>query len=461
MDGLLETTSNDNLNLFSQLGRNINIHDLFNYLHKSWRQDKLKTIAIIFNARDRINGKKEKKISNQCMLWLKEYHNPIYKKNIITYINNYGCWNDLNYLINYSNNNNYEYKLFAEQLKKDKDLLNNNENISLCAKWIINPNTRKTIKIARYLFEDIKNYHEKYRKEYIIPLRKRLDIIETKLCNKDWENIDYSKIPTGALRKYKNAFIKNDRDSYNSYLNDVATNKIKMKITGLLPHEIIKKYLDCNLTYDETLELQWNTFIDTYKNVEGIVPIVDISGSMFSGLSNIKPVYVSIALGLLISSINKGFLHNKIITFSEIPVFLEITGEKLHEKIKCILKSPFGLNTDFLKVADLLISNDFEYKKLICFTDMQFDNCTKTTIEDIHNQFINKFIDNNKEIPELIYWNLNNSFNNIPINNSMRNTSLLSGFSEQLLYAILENDNLTPEILMNKILQPYYSNILI
>ena len=209
MNGLLDTTNNNNLDLFIQLVRNMNIYDLYNYLRKSWEQDKLKTIAIIFNSRDRNKGKKEKTISNRCLIWLKETDNNIYKKNILTYINNYGCWNDLNYIIKHSKNNKYEYKLFADQLKKDKaiiDNLNNDDddnyikeiNISLCAKWVINPNTDKTIKIARYLFDDIKNYHERYRKEYIIPLRKRLDLVETKLCNKEWDKIEYSKIPTGA-----------------------------------------------------------------------------------------------------------------------------------------------------------------------------------------------------------------------------------------------------------------------
>lgn len=473
MNGLLDTTNNNNLDLFIQLVRNMNIYDLYNYLRKSWEQDKLKTIAIIFNSRDRNKGKKEKTISNRCLIWLKEIDNNIYKKNILTYINNYGCWNDLNYIIKHSKNNKYEYKLFADQLKKDKaiiDNLNNDDddnyikeiNISLCAKWVINPNTDKTIKIARYLFDDIKNYQERYRKEYIIPLRKRLDLVETKLCNKEWDKIEYSKIPAGALRKYKKCFIKNDNDSYSSFLKDISGNKIKMKITGLLPHEIIKKYMDNNLIYDETLELQWKTFTDTYKNIEGIIPIVDISGSMFSGSSNVIPIYVSIALGLLISSINNGFLHNKIITFSPFPVFLEIEGENLNEKIGNILKSPFGLNTDFLKVADLIINNNIEYKKLICFTDMQFDCCVNSkSIENIHKEFINKFLNNNKEVPELIYWNLNGIYNNFPINNDMEKTSIISGFSEQLLYAILENDKLNPEIIMNKILEPYYKHILI
>jgi hypothetical protein len=253
---ILNTTNNANLDLFIQLVRGINKIDLINYLNKSWELSKIKTLAIIFNSRDRLKGKKEKEISNFCLLWLKSYHNQIYRKHILIYINEYGCWNDLNYIIKKTKNHNYEYKLFAEQLIKDKELLENDDNISLCAKWVISPNDKRIIKIARHLFDDIKNYQEKYRKEYIIPLRKRLDIIENKLCNKDWEHIEYSKIPAKALSIYKKCFIKNDKEKYAEFLSNVANNKIKLKISGLLPHEIIKKYYDSDLSnIDETLEL--------------------------------------------------------------------------------------------------------------------------------------------------------------------------------------------------------------
>ena len=490
------TTDNANLDLFIKLVRGVNKIDLISYLNKSWELSDKKTLAIIFNSRDRLKGKKEKAISNFCLLWLKKYHNNIYKKHLLIYINEYGCWNDLNYIINNSKNHNYEYKFFAEQLKKDKKLLENDKNISLCAKWVISPNNKKTIKIARHLFDDIKNFQEKYRKEYITPLRKKLDIIESKMCNKDWEHIEYSKVPAKALSVYKKCFIKNDKEKYSQFLDDISNNKIKLKISGLLPHEIIKKYLDnCLNTIDETLELEWKAFVDIYRHQDdfnGIIPIVDVSGSMFDNSTNVKPIYVSIALGLLISELNTGYLHNKIMTFSRNPTFFTIQGETLRDKIKNLSGAPFGLNTDFLKVADLIIATSildpqFSYKKIICLTDMQFDNATNNNNSyhnsyhnfmnamnainannnddnddnNIHKLFMNKFKNSNLEIPELIYWNLNGKYNNFPIDTKYENTSIISGFSEQLLNVILKNDKINHVSLMEQILEPYYCNILI
>jgi hypothetical protein len=475
---ILNSTNNANLDLFTQLVRGINKNDLTNYLDKSWELSKIKTLAIIFNSRDRIKGKKEKEISNFCLLWLKIFHNDIYKKHILIYINEYGCWNDLNYIIKKTKIHNYEYKLFAEQLKKDKELLENNENISLCSKWVISPNNKRVIKIARYLFDDIKNYQERYRKEFITPLRKKLDIIERKLCNKNWDEIDYSKVPAKALSMYKKCFIRNDNDKYQAFLNDVSNNKIKLKISGLLPHEIIKKYFDSRLIdIDETLELEWKAFINLYQNTDkfnGIIPIVDVSGSMFDCSSSIKPIFVSIALGLLISECNTGYLHNKIMTFSRNPIFIDIEGETLRDKIKSISKAEFGLNTNFLNIADLIIEKSlsepsFLYKKIICLTDMQFD-IANSNVNDYyndnsynnnHNIFMNKFKNKNLEIPELIYWNLSSKYNTFPIDITFENTSIISGYSEQILKAILNNDKINPLSLMEQILEPYYKNILI
>lgn len=467
-------TNNPNLDLFIKLVRQINQDDLEKYLEESWKYDKIKTIAIIFNSRDRINGKKEKLISNYSILWLKKNHNDIYKKNILTYINNYGCWNDLNYIIKMTKKNNYEYKLFAEQLKKDIENYNNgNHNqISLCSKWVISPNNPNVIKLARYLFNnELNNYHEKYRKDIIKPLRTHLDLLETKLCNKNYEAIDYKKIPSKALSMYVKTFRKNDCEKYEKYLEDVKNNKCNMKITGLLPHEIIKKYIEVNKLkdIDETLELQWKTFVENFKNenndnYEDIIPIVDVSGSMFSTDNKIKPIFVSVALGLFLSELNKNELHNKIITFSESPTFMEIKGDNLRDRIKSLLNAPFGLNTDFLKIADLIINTNIYHYKIICFTDMQFDKCydeNKYNLEEIHNLFMSKFRDNNYIEPLLIYWNLNGNYNECPINNNLKNTSILSGFSEQLLKIILKSNDVNPVSLMEDVLKPYYNNILI
>ena len=57
----LETTNNIFLDLFTNIIRDYEYNELDNLLYKCMLKDPYKTIAIIFNSRDRIDGKKEKK----------------------------------------------------------------------------------------------------------------------------------------------------------------------------------------------------------------------------------------------------------------------------------------------------------------------------------------------------------------------------------------------------------------
>ena len=462
------TTESHNLNLFYQIERNININKLNNLLENSFIENKLKTLAIILNSRDRNKGKKEKTISNYALIWLKNNYNSLYKKNVEVYINNFGCWKDVCFIIKKCKNNNFEYNLISNKLKLDLENLNNgSDNISLCSKWVFNANTKETKKLYYYLFEKEEiNKDEKYRKNILKPLRTKLNLIETKICNKNWDDIDYSKIPSSALKKYSKLFDKNDNIRYNEFLTNKTT---RVKINGLLPYQIILNYMNNNYEYNELLEQQWKSFIDLFKENNGlknVIPIVDVSGSMYHSCNNnkIKPVTVAISLGLLLANINEGWLNKKVITFSSEPSFFSIEGDTLCEQLKCIIKMTFGLNTNFLKIADLLISNNYlleNYTKIICLSDMQFDaNCTEDK-NTSHNIFIKKFTDINLEPPQIIYWNINSGYNNYPINTSMENVALLSGFSEQLLNTVFECNNFDCNSIMDSILEPYYKYIIL
>ena len=66
--------------------RTLNIELNDKYLEECWNNNPYRTLAIIFNGRDRVNGKKEKKISNDCMLWIRRNKPNTYKLNIMNYI---------------------------------------------------------------------------------------------------------------------------------------------------------------------------------------------------------------------------------------------------------------------------------------------------------------------------------------------------------------------------------------
>lgn len=491
----LSTTNNIFLDLFVNIGRDLSYDELCDYLDKCMKINPYKTIAIIFNCRDRKNGKKEKKISNDAMKWLKNNNwEKTYEGNIYIYIEKYGCWKDI-LTKKYVDIHDYDIELIANQLIKDKNNLINNKNISLCAKWAPSENKKYdkrnniTEKIGLKIYnildkdnnltDDINNkyihkWKELYRKEYITPLRNKINSIENMMCKNKWNEIQYENVPAIASKKYKNCFMKHDESRYFEYLNNVVNGKSKINVTGILPHELVNYYLyDSTKEIDLTIESQWNTILQNTKSsgiLNNILPIVDVSGSMFGAKNGSIPAQVSIALGLLISQCSTGNFKNKVISFSETPEEFLIKGNTLKEQIECIKNINWGYSTNFESVADIIINNsntqDDIPDKIVVLSDMQFNEAIKIKDYDsdnnndndelLHSTFISKFINNNYNPPNIIYWNLNSdNTKSFPVDFKTNGTAIISGFSEQLLKIFLEYDELNPEIVLDKILEEY------
>lgn len=389
----------------------------------------------------------------------------------------------------------FESKLFAEQLIKDKINYDNNETVSLCAKWCPSEKSKYQKKYNIYnkimynildldLTEetDKKNKNEYFRKNYLTPLRNKIDIVETKMCKTDWKNINYENVPSIATKKYKNAFMKNDEERYMQYLNNVSKGIQKINVTGILPHELVKYYLeDFDREIDLTIENQWKTILDNMKKSElfnELIAVVDVSGSMFSASNGSIPAQVAIALGLLISNCSTGLFKNTVISFHSTPSFHKVTGTSLKEQILSIINADWGFNTNFEKIADLIIDygknnkleNNEMPKKLVILSDMQFDEAVRedndtekgSELELLYNTFSNKFKKNDYEVPKMIYWNLNSdNSKSFPVNAKVKNTAIISGFSEQLLKIFMTYDDFSPEIILDSILEKYIKEVYI
>jgi hypothetical protein len=83
----LKTTNNVIVDYFMLFMRDLDIDKSYDYLEKCWKEDPKKTIAIIFNGRDRDKGKKEKRVSNDAMLWLRKNKFSTYAFNITSGLN--------------------------------------------------------------------------------------------------------------------------------------------------------------------------------------------------------------------------------------------------------------------------------------------------------------------------------------------------------------------------------------
>lgn len=194
---------------------------VYNFLN-SWKKDKQYAIETLMHQRNPINGLGKKMDSIIKMFIIKLIDEDAYKNLLPSYINE-GCWKDVLILhemsVNLCNyvNPDIEVRTIAYALIIDKMNYEKGQKISMCAKWApsercyFDKKTGITRSIAKFMKINLRDY-----RLLLTKLRKRLDIIETKLSSKLDNEIEVFKIPMVAKRIYKNALIRcvNSRGEY-------------------------------------------------------------------------------------------------------------------------------------------------------------------------------------------------------------------------------------------------------
>ena len=337
-------------------------------------------------------------------------------------------------------------------------------DMSLLAKWLPSEssssieNSYRAIYLARKLNMSLRTYRKTLSK-----LRKSLKIIETYMSNNQWNQINYSQVPSKANLLYKNAFLVHDRERRLEFLDSLAKNKTKINSKALFPYEIIyhyKKLIDRNSTslqetyvYNETLEQMWKSLRE-YKLLNNTIVIRDGSASMTVNLNKGRATLLDVADAMTIycteHSTNK-MCKNNFITFSSTPKVINLNSCKtLKDKLDLLKKYDDCSNTNIEKVFDLILKTAIrrKYKQndlpdsILIISDMQFDCCkanknTYVLFESIRN----KYKRNGYKLPKLIFWNLDQNFSNtIPMQNNDNGLILLSGFSTSLMEMVCSTE---------------------
>ncbi|KAI0390446.1 hypothetical protein F5Y17DRAFT_62826 [Xylariaceae sp. FL0594] len=325
-------------------------------------------------------------------------------------------------------------RLFAEQLKKDMDLLatgikEQTKNISLCAKWapshdrFHDKHTFVVSSIAEMLYpmkvvspdDDtmdrelyLRHARERYRKD-VAALRAHLTLVERDLTAKTYEKIKYERVPSIAMRNYAKIFAEKDTARFEAYVNGVAQGRVCISGATLLPSQMVRDVMSRipgalsggrsnrapALVAAKMAELeakvadgQWKTLVQRIKDsgtLESSIAVCDTSGSM-SGprfADGTVPLHSSIGLSLILAEVTKPPFGGHFITFSERPTVQSIDlSASFTEKVRSLSAADWGYNTNFAAVFEDLIlpmavakklSQDDMVKRVFVFSDMQFD----------------------------------------------------------------------------------------
>ena len=441
---------NDCLDFFALCGalRNAEPDKIESLFIKAYVSSPDYAMKALFYARDIRMGLGERRIFRVCLKYMAHKYPQSITKNI-PYIAEYGRFDDLLELFDTPCES--ELLLYIRGvLEEDCELMKKGMGVSLLAKWLPSVNASNTLRKqqAKRIAKSLKMSEKKYRQTLSV-LRSYIDILETHLCNMDY-TFDYEKQPSNAMFKYRGAFLRNDGERYNAYLERVKEDGAKMHTGTLYPYEIIRQAFNRELTEEDkkALDVTWNALPD-YCDDRNAIAVVDGSGSMYcDGGIAARPIDIALSLGIYFAERNKGFFQNHFITFSKKPQLIEIKGSDIYSKVHYCESYNEIANTDIMKVYGLIlqtaVNNQLPQSELpetiYIISDMEFDKGSEQDMS-LHEEVKNLYRRYGYILPNIVYWNVNSHQNQFPVTEDEYGTVLVSGASPNLFKMIISQES--------------------
>jgi len=409
-------------------------------------QDKDLALRIALWARDARSGAGERQLFRDILTHL-EKTDPDAAVRLMNKVPELGRFDDL-FVFNTVDMKAKAYTLLGDNLRAKN---------GLAAKW-----TPRKGRVAAEVREFFGMTPKQYRKT-LVGMTK---VVETQMCSNDWDNINFSHVPSQAARIYKKAFNRHSVKFAEYVAKLVSGDKtVKVNASAVFPHEVLKDIVNhygavtLGKTELDHLTAQWDA-LPNYLNDANILPIVDVSGSMACPAgkdTKVRCLDVSVSLGLYLADKNKGVFKDTFLTFSDEPELVTLKGN-IVQKVNQMVKSEWGMSTNlhaaFDKILSVAVKNnvpDTDMPKMVLIlSDMQFNQCVRnddSAMEMIERKYRNA----GYTVPSVVFWNLNSS-GNVPVKSDKSGAALVSGFSPSIMASILGADpqEFTPEGMMMK-----------
>jgi len=406
-------------------------------------------------VRDARGGAGERKIFRDILGYL-DKHRPDLAAKLLPKVPEIGRWDDIFVFKN--------KELKAQAFTMLGDALR--EKNGLAAKWT--PRQGPLAAEIRQFF----GMSPKFYRKSLVEMTK---VVETQMCAKDWDNINFSHVPSLAAARYKKAFNRNT-EAYKAYVAELVkdpkdrTVEVKVNAGAVYPYDVIKGLngYSHSMSFDKTeLDLitkQWEA-LPNFVGDANILALVDVSGSMtcpvggFGSGAKTTCLDVAVSLGLYVAEKNKGKFKDTFLTFSESPELLHLKGN-IVQKSQQMVKSTWGMSTNLHKAMDKILKTAKDGnvpqaempEMLLIMSDMQFNACAR--FDHSAMQMLEaKYEAAGYEMPKIVFWNLN-AKDNVPVAFDKTGVALVSGFSPSVLKAVLsgDTDGFTPEAIMMKAL---------
>ena len=396
-------------------------------------------MKILFWARDVRGGAGEREIFRQIIRNLEINHPDSLMRNLAL-VPEFGRWDDL---LEFSTP---KFKVAAYDLIARALRAGN----GLAAKWM--PRKGEVAnELRKYL-----NFTPKQYRRLIVDLTK---VVETQMCARQWDQINYDHVPSVAANRYQKAFNKRDSTRYAAWKEGLKDGTSKVNSSTLYPYDVLK-----SIEYgDRQVALaQWEA-LPNYLGDDAILPMVDVSGSMSRPVGGQKGVGmtcmdVAISLGLYVADKQQGAFKNMWLTFTR-DSHIDVLKGDLLAKINQVRRNvgyDTNLESAFRSILQVAVTNRVPAeqmpKYLVVLTDLEFNAAWAGGVSLSAFDLAQRMFEvAGYELPKLVWWNLNarpDAKGNSPVRFDQRGTAMVSGFSPSIMKSILAAKNFSPRDVM-------------
>ena len=438
------------VNLFYTIGasRN-NPENAVRQFVSAFVEDPLVATKIAFWARDIRGGAGEREVFRKLLAYLSKNNPEVVRENL-DLGPQFARWDDLFVIEKGTKARKEAMEMFAIAIQNGN---------GLACKWAPRKGSDSI---------ELRNTLGMSPKQYRKTIVSGSNTVEQLMCAREFDKIEFDKLPSVASARYQKAFGRNAQEKYAKYINALQKGEVKINASAVYPYDVIKslKYGNSAVAVE-----QWKA-LPNYMSDAKILAMVDVSGSMGTPagrkMGNVSCLDVALSIGLYCADKMTGPFKDTFLTFSAKPELLHLKGN-LREKMDQMNRSHWDMNTNVSAAFSEILSHAVRNKvsqadmpeTLVILSDMQFDQCARfdgNALTNVRKQYEAA----GYEMPKIVFWNINASYGNMPCTVNEQGVVLVSGFSPALFKQILSAQDFSPYAMMMEVIgQDRYAKVVV
>ena len=437
---------------------------------EAFNEDKDLAMRLLFYVRNVRGGLGERKTFRQMLKWLCRNHKELAIANLPQVVE-FGRFDDL-YIYVDTPAEKEMWDFMFSILNEDYERMMNHKPISLLAKWMksINTSSAESRFLAYRTMKALGFKTEKQYRKVLARMREYLKVTEHQMSLNQWHQIVYEAVPSYAMRNYRNAFLKHDRERWAEYLDSLRKGETKVNASTLYPYDLVEAIegnycWDPSFHYDPLIEEQWKALPNYVEDGANILVMADVSGSM-SG----RPMATSIGLANYFAQRNHGAFEGLYMTFTNEPKFVTVRS---YETLQSMCQKAFqdvGYNTNLDRAFERILRTAIDAgagaedmpRALVVISDMEIDKYYRRPSElDFVDKWCNRFAEAGYEMPQLVFWNVA-ARQNTYISSAKPGVKFLSGSSASVFRDLVNTLNCANafEAMVKTLMNPIYDCVI-